>query len=104
MSIGFTSDAVNLTLEEKQRFSLVMSASMRGHEINFVHHKSGMLDEESYNGFIQNMTVFTNSPLFNEWWETGVNVYRKDFVEKVEEILKTEKGIVYDPFIDQKTQ
>ncbi len=96
VSIGFTPDGLTLKPEEKTRFSFVMVRAMRGHEINFAHYKSGLLDEESFNGFIQNMTVWTNSPLFDEWWETTSPIFRKDFCEKVKEVRKIETGIRYE--------
>jgi len=100
VSIGFTQDAVNLSIEEKQRFALIMTRVMRNQEINFVHFKSGLLDEESYKGFVQNMTIFVNSPLFEEWWIASSSIYRKDFCEKVEDVRINEKKIDYDPFRD----
>jgi hypothetical protein len=99
VSIGFTRDAETLTLEQRQRFGLVMNSGMRGQEINFVHYKSGLLDEDSYEGLLQNMTVWTNSPLFTEWWKVSAPIFRKDFRAKVEEIRNAEKGVTYDPFV-----
>ncbi len=94
--IGFTQDGAALNIEERHRFSLVMLTAMRGHEINYAHYKSGLLDEESFEGFSQNMTIWTNSPLFDEWWESSSAIFRKDFREKVEEVRKTETPLNYD--------
>jgi len=96
--MGFTEEALNLDPEEKNRFSLVMTRVMRNQEINFVHYKSGLLDKKSFDGFIQNMTVFINSPLFDEWWAVASPIYRSDFCEKVDEVRKNNSGIVYDLF------
>jgi len=94
--IGLTQDAEQLNLEEKHRFSLVMLRAMRGHEINFIHRKSGLLDEESFKGFVQNMTVWINSPLFDPWWEKVTPMFREDFRKLVEEVRESENGISYD--------
>ena len=96
--VGYTGDAESLTLEEKHRFSLVMARAMRGHEINFAHYKSGLLNEESFNGLVANMTVWISSPLFDTWWETASQIYRSDFREKVDEIRNSGNHMIYDMF------
>jgi len=94
--IGLSKDADSLNLEEKHRFTLVLYRTLRNQEINYTHYKSGLLGEESLEGFLQNLTIWMSSPLFDEWWESLSPVFGKEFRLKVEGLRKTEASLNYE--------
>jgi hypothetical protein len=78
---GMNDIASEMSSDEVYRFGLVMLKAFRGHETAYAQHRSGLLDNLSYDGLIANMTIWMNSPHFESWWESTSAVYNRDVHE-----------------------
>ena len=84
--IGMHGDTSELNIDERHRLALVMVRSFRGHEVSFAHNLSGLLDDQTYRGQIENMKLWMNSDIFDEWWRNTSPIFNSSFRAKVEEV------------------
>ena len=73
------SDASELDDDERYQFSLLLMSVLRYSEISYFQHRDGLLPEPLYQGFRDNLAMWTNSELFERWWTRSRPLFNEEF-------------------------
>lgn len=98
VQLGLGGKTNEMTPDEKHRYCLLMQKAFRSNEVAFVHHKSGLLDSNNYEGIVTNLSVWTHSDLFDTWWENSYIIFNSEFVEMVNGLRSSREAISYNWF------
>ena len=101
--VGLSEQANELDPDEKHRFGLVLITSLRGHEVSYANYRSGLLGKSSFDGFATNMSMWMDSPLFEDLWNSANAIFEPEFVEMVNELKNKRKEVPMYDVINKST-
>ena len=101
--VGLSEQANELDPDEKHRFALVLVTSFRGHEVSYASFRSGLLGKSSYDALVTNMSMWMDSPLFEDLWNSSNAIFEPEFADMVSQLKKERKKIPMYDVINKST-
>ena len=84
---GFTGEELS---DEGVKVNMWLTSSLRSREYEWIQHRNGALDSDSWNAFEKAIPLVLSSELSRSWWAATRNIYDTDFADMVDELLERE--------------
>jgi hypothetical protein len=93
ISTAGLADLGSLSEADRQRFGLLMSIQIRGHQQLFRMAREGVLSRESWGDEEQQMRFMTRQSGFQEWWPEWRHLYSDDFCSEVDGLIRERAAV-----------
>jgi len=84
---GFTGEELS---DEGVRVNMWLTSSLRSREYEWIQHKNGALDSDSWAAFQKAIPLVLSSNLSRSWWAATKSIYDVEFADMVDELLERE--------------
>jgi hypothetical protein len=77
---------------QRQQYQSLLASNMVFYENVYSQYRAGLLDEEIYKGWDQDLAIFIEAHRIADRWDPWKKLYRKDFSDHVDQIIANQKS------------